>query len=256
MINGKIQNFSLWWFDEPSTCYQHDFWLFQLSTAIFASWANRINSELAVTFFSLLWSTFVRLGTSPQWCIKPQLRGHSYICFSSYLSHLLFLFCHIHIYCNFCLSISANPGQQSLFLVSTFIPQPVSYPILKLWAQETLIHLFSGLTAFSETPPSTFSSLWDWGWKWWDPAWYRSARTSTSGESGSVEWRIYLPSSELWFSRACAKYDYCFSEVCSLMAFNLRNQGYYTCPEEQVKLNNEISEILEFFREETVLIFS
>lgn len=241
MINGKIQNSSLCWFDEPRTRYQHDFWLFQLSTATFASWANRVNSECWLSPSFLFYrSTYVRLGTYPQWCIDPQLSqalllgvflwGRSYIRFSFSLSHFLFLFCHIHIYCNLCLSVSAvSFPSQHLHFSTHFLPHSQTW---SLGGSSLMFFLELLWHCFFWNSPSTFSSrghpfLWDGGWRCWDPAWHRSARTSTSGESGPTEQRIYLPSSALCFFRARAKCDLLFRSV-QLDSIHLRNQGYYT----------------------------
>lgn len=240
MINGKIQNSSLCWFDEPRTQYQHDFWLFQLSTATFASWANRVNSECWLSPSFLFYrSTYVRLGMYPQWCIDPQLSqalllgvflwGHSYIRFSFSLSHFLFLFCHIHIYCNLCLSVSAvSFPSQHLDFSTHFLPHSQTW---SLGGSSLMFFLELLWHCFFWNSPSTFSSrghpfLWDGGWRCWDPAWHRSARTSTSGESGPTE---NLPAEfcTVLLQGTCKMWLLLFRSV-QLDSFHLRNQGYYT----------------------------
>lgn len=170
MINGKIQNSSLCWFDEPRTQYQHDFWLFQLSTATFASWANRVNSECWLSPSFLFYrSTYVRLGTYPQWCIDPQLSqalllgvflwGHSYIRFSFSLSHFLFLFCHIHIYCNLCLSVSAvSFPSQHLHFSTHFLPHSQTWSLFSYAFSETALALLFLKLHLPHFPPEAIPS--------------------------------------------------------------------------------------------------
>lgn len=242
MINGKIQNSSLCWFDEPRTQYQHDFWLFQLSTATFASWANRVNSECWLSPSFLFYrSTYVRLGTYPQWCIDPQLSqalllgvflwGRSYIRFSFSLSHFLFLFCHIHIYCNLCLSVSAvSFPNQHLHFSTHFLPHSQTWSLggsSLMLLLKLLWHCFfwnSTFHIFLQRPSLPVG---------WRVEMLGSCMAQISQNFHFwrkwAHWTENLPAKfcTVLLQGTCKMWLLLFRSV-QLDSFHLRNQGYYT----------------------------